>query len=146
MAGKNTLRLDTSGLEGLLARLARVEHAAAPQVVETILQEAAEQVRQDTTAAMSAGNLPAGGKYSGGETVRAIEQDTSVRWEGSVAWVPIGFDFSKPGAGGYLISGTPRMEPDRELNRIYRRKAYMKTIQEQMWNRLEEHIEGAWEK
>ena len=46
----------------------------------------------------------------------------------------IGFDFEKPGAGGYLITGTPRMKPDAALSKMYKQKAYMKKIQDDMEN------------
>lgn len=136
----NQLRLDTTGMESILAKLARLEHEAAKSTLEESMSKIAEKVNADTHAAIAPGNLPRRGKYSHGDTAASIESDTSVRWEGFVAWVPVGFDFSKPGAGGYLITGTPRMAPDRELRRMYRQKAYMKGIQEELWEEISNHI------
>ena len=50
-------------------------------------------------------------------------------WDGFVASVSVGFDFSVPGAGGYLITGTPKMAPDKQLHKIYKGKKYMQEIQ-----------------
>ena len=55
-----------------------------------------------------------------------------VEWSGTVAEVGVGFDYSMPGAGGFLITGTPKMQPNRELNRIYKQKKYMRQIQSDM--------------
>jgi hypothetical protein len=53
-------------------------------------------------------------------------------WSGSIAEIGVGFDFDKPGAGGFLITGTPRMAPDKALNKIYKSKKYMKDVQQEM--------------
>ena len=55
----------------------------------------------------------------------------------------VGFDYSKKGAGGFLISGTPRMRPDTELQRIYRRKKYMRDIQNDMAEVVQDYIAKA---
>lgn len=128
---RNTLKLDTSGFEEMLKKLDSIggnTHSA----VNKMLTQAANTIRQDTIAALDAANLPAQGKYSKGDTKESIVTDTSVHWEGQVAWIPVGFDFSKVGAGGYLITGTPRMKPDAALNRMYKQKKYMAAIQQDM--------------
>ena len=84
--------------------------------------------------------MPAGGKYSHGKTKESIVTDTTVTWSGGVGSVPIGFDFSKPGAGGYLITGTPRMRPNPELNKIYKQKKYMNAIQKEMGEKFLDFI------
>ena len=125
---RNTLRLDTSGFEGILRKLdslgGNVERA-----VDDALGKAAETIAMSTEAAVDNVNLPAGGKYSIGLTKESIIRNAQVKWDGDTAWVPVGFDFSKPGAGGFLITGTPRMKPDYELNKIYKQKRYMNLIQ-----------------
>lgn len=128
---RNTLRLDTSGFEGILRKLdslgGNVERA-----VDDALGKAAETIAMSTEAAVDNVNLPAGGKYSIGLTKESIIRNAQVKWDGDTAWVPVGFDFSKPGAGGFLITGTPRMKPDYELNKIYKQKRYMNLIQKGM--------------
>lgn len=128
---RNTLRLDTSGFEAMLKRLEGLG-GDVNRTVEKMLTQAADTIRQDTFAAMDDANLPAQGKYSTGTTKESIITDSSVHWEGQVAWVPVGFDFSKAGAGGFLITGTPRMKPNAELNRMYKQKKYMAHIQQMM--------------
>lgn len=144
---KNQFRIDTSGMESLLMKLQRMEHATARETVDAVLQPLAEKINADTRNALAPQFLPAHGKYSKNpsKTAASIETDTSVRWEGMTAWIPVGFDFNKPGAGGYLISGTPRMAPDRELRRMYRQKAYMNGIQKELWDALVERISAAME-
>lgn len=128
---RNTLRLDTSGFEEMIRKLDRLG-GDVRGAVEKSLSDASEKISNDTINALGAAHLPAAGKYSDGDTKDSVITDNRVRWDGTVAWVPVGFDFTKPGAGGFLISGTPRMSPDPMLNRIYKGKAYMRGIQVEM--------------
>lgn len=136
---RKTLRLDTSGLEELIRKMDNIGIDVKPSV-ERALTEAGRKISNDTLEALSDQYLPRQGKYHGSvrDTEESVIRDPQVTWEGSVAWIPVGFDFSKPGAGGYLISGTPKMQPDKELNRMYKGKRYMKQIQEQMYSVVEQ--------
>ena len=129
--GKNMLKLDTSGFDDFAYNLDRLG-ADLRSIFTDALQEAAETITEDTFDGVTAPNLPRGGRYSTGETKAAIVKNPRVQWDGMVGSVAVGFDFSKPGAGGYLITGTPRMRPDKALNRIYKSKKYMKDIERQM--------------
>ena len=117
--GRNLLKLDVSGFEEYLHKLEELEADLKPIV-------------EDTLSAVKKPNLPAKGIYSKGKTEKSVIKDIAVKWEGTTASVGLGFDFTAPGAGGYLITGTPRMPPDKELNRIYKSKSYMKDIQKEM--------------
>ena len=128
---RNTLRLNTTGFESMLKRLDELG-GDVKVAVEKSLSQAAKKITADTETAIDSANLPAQGKYSRGETKESIIRDSQVYWEGQVGWVPVGFDFSKPGAGGYLITGTPRMRPDAVLAKIYKQKKYMNQIQKEM--------------
>lgn len=128
---RNTLRLDTSGFSGLLRRLDELG-GDVKQAVDESLQQASKKIASDTKKALSKPNLPARGKYSRGATERSIIENALVEWDGSVASIPVGFDFSKLGSGGYLITGTPKMRPDQELHRMYKGKKYMNRIQSDM--------------
>lgn len=141
MARRNTLRLDTSGFEELITKLDAVGGGVQKAVTDALLQ-AAETVRDDTVDAMAAINLPAQGKYSTGDTMRSIVEP-AVTWRGTVAETPVGFDFSKPGAGGFLISGTPRMQPNPKLEEIYTRKRYMNALQQDMQDVITDYIDDA---
>ena len=125
------VKLDTSGFAEILNRIDRLG-GDVNRIVEKELKEAGDKINRDTAEAMSPGNLPAHGRYSTGATRESVITDAQVTWDGSKAFVPIGFDFSKPGAGGFLISGTPRMRPNPVLNKMFRQKKYMAEIQKEM--------------
>lgn len=138
----NLMQLDTSGFEELIAKIDALE-GNVKAAVEDALGQSAETIREDTMDALSPAYLPAHGEYSHGQTKGAVVSDMSVHWEGLTAYVPVGFDFGRPGAGGYLISGTPRMRPDPELNKMYRQKSYMKQIQQDMWDVFMDYLNEA---
>ena len=125
------LKLETKGFDEMIRKLEALG-GNVEAVVEKSLEQASEQISNDTKNALSSAHLPARGKYSSGDTEKSIVSDHRVYWEGTTAWVPVGFDFSKPGAGGFLISGTPKYDPDPALNKIYRGTRYMKGIQQKM--------------
>lgn len=139
MARRNTLRLDTSGFTDMLTKLDSLGGDVQRAVTEA-LSKSSETIARDTEAAMADANLPAHGKYSQDTTKESIIHDYRVRWEGLVGWVPVGFDFSKPGAGGFLISGTPRMQPNHQLKRMYKQKKYMNQIQKDIGDVIMNHV------
>ena len=139
---RNTLRLDTKGFENLLTKLDEVG-GNINEIVTKALEEAGKTIAEDTHSAMAASNLPAGGKYSTGKTEAAIVDDPKVEWSGSKASIAVGFDFAKPGAGGFLITGPPKMRPNKELNKMYKGKKYMKQIQDQMSEVVSDAIDKA---
>ena len=136
---KKMFQLETKGFEAMLKRLDSLGGDVRGAVDEA-LGKAAETVRQDTITATQPQNLPRQGKYSNNVTITSIVQDTSVHWEGQTAWVPVGFDFSRPGAGGYLITGTPKMQPAPQLHRMYKQKQYMAGIQKQIGEVITQHV------
>lgn len=103
------------------------------------MQKAGEKVQADTHSAMAKGNLPAGGKYSQGETEGTIV-DPKVITSGTMIEVPVGFDKTKKGAGGWLITGTPKMSPDGELNKIYKGKKYNTEVKKIVADKLKSEI------
>lgn len=130
MAKRNTLNIEMSGFNELVTKLEGL-NGDVKKAVTDALGQAAETIEEDTKDALKKNNLPAKGIYSTGDTERAIV-NAKVEWSGTVASVGVGFDYSKSGAGGFLITGTPRMQPDRELQKIYKQKKYMKAIQAEM--------------
>lgn len=141
---RNTLKLDTSGFTEMLRQLDGLG-GNVQKAVEDALIQSAETIKEDTIAAIDASNLPARGKYSTGSTKESIVSDSRITWEGMIASVPVGFDFSVPGAGGFLITGTPRMQPDRKLNQMYKQKRYMNQIQKDMGEVILDYIVEAME-
>lgn len=128
---RNTLKFETPPLERMIKRLEELGGDVKKATADA-LQQAAEKIRDDTLDALNPANLPAHGQYSTGATRKSVAEVEPVKWEGTVASVPVGFDFSKPGAGGYLISGTPRMRPDPVLHKMYKQKKYMEGVQDGM--------------
>lgn len=138
----NIMKLEiTDGMKRMIVELERMGAEVQP-IVEKVMTQTAQRIQVDTVKAIADANLPRGGKYrrEPSKTKASIVRDLQVRWEGLSAWIPIGFDFSVPGAGGYLITGTPKMAPDRELNRMYKQKRYMTQIQKDMENVLLDYL------
>ena len=127
----NTLSLEFKGFEELLTELDKLE-GDLKTVVDDALTQMAETVAEDTLEAVEKSNLPAGGKYSIGDTKKSIVNNPTVSWIGSVAEIAVGFDYSKNGSGGLLITGTPRMKPVAALQTIYKRKKYRQWLEEGM--------------
>ena len=105
------------------------------------MERAAKEVSNDTIEAMAKSNLPAGGKYSQGETEASIIRNAKVVWHGPVGEVGVGFDKTKPGAGGFLITGTPKMRPNYRLEDIYGRKKYENKLRKQIEKDLQDAID-----
>lgn len=142
---RNTLKLDTKGFEDLITRFEKLG-GDAHEIVGKALEKAGDRIEKDTIEAVQRKNLPQKGKYSKGNTERSIVRNSKATWSGTLAEIGVGFDYSKPGAGGYLITGTPRMQPDRELNKMYKQKAYMRQIQNEMMETVSEKITERMEK
>jgi len=141
---KNTFTLDTAPLEGLVQKILDLD-GDAREAVESALEQAAETISDDTLDAIAPGNLPAQGRYSTGATEASVLRDQKVRWTGTNAWIPVGFDFTMPGAGGYLITGTPKMAPVAQLRKMYKQKRYMADIQKDITDVLEDALVRAME-
>lgn len=118
------------------------------EVIGDAMEHAGEKVQEDTKAALAKGNLPAQGRYSQGDTEASVERDIKVEWSGSVGTIGLGFDKTKPGAGGFLITGTPRHAPNhpgtqpvRELEDIYGRRKYEQDLKKSIEKELQEAID-----
>lgn len=143
--GRNTLKLDTSAFDDFAEKLDRLGADLKP-IFDDALTQAAETITEDTLEALKDQYLPAHGDYSTGDTKLSIMRNPRVKWSGMIGEVAVGFDYDKPGAGGYLITGTPRMDPDKELNRIYKSKRYMTDIKKDMieifQDAIDDHMGG----
>lgn len=111
------------------------------KVIGDAMETAGQKVQEDTESAMAAGNLPAGGKYSQGETMSSIIRDPKAEWQGSEGTINLGFDKTKAGAGGFLITGTPKMKPNYKLQDIYMRKTYVNKLLKQIRADLQDEID-----
>lgn len=96
------------------------------EIFTDVMQQTAETVQEDTAEATQKAYLPAQGRYSQEDTIKAIVQYPKVNWSGTLGSIGLGFDKTKPNAGTFLITGTPRVRPDYKLEDIYARKKYLK--------------------
>lgn len=142
---RNTLRFDGFLFDEYIKKMESLEADVKP-IIEDALVQAGETIGDDTADAVQKKYLPAKGKYSNGDTERSIIRTPKVEWRATTAEMGVGFDYSKPGAGGYLINGSPRRPPDAKLKSMYTGKRYMKKINEDIASLLaeavEEHMEG----
>ena len=135
---KNYISVDFSNFAEYAEKLDRLG-ADLKDIIGDAMEEAAKQVQEDTADAVESANLPAGGQYSDGETRASIVRDVTPKWSGSIGEVHLGFDKSKPGAGGFLITGTPKMAPDAALAEMYSGRKYQRQINKM----IEEHLQKA---
>ena len=108
---RNRIGLQVAGFEEYMAKLDEVGgKSAMKRGVEEALKESKKYVNPLIEQAMT--KLPAGGRYSTGDTKRSIDKDMSVDWQGDTASIKVGFDFSESGLKSiFLMYGTPRMKP-----------------------------------
>ena len=106
-----------------------------------VMEQEAETVAEDTKEAVAKANLPAHGVYSNGDTEKTIVMSPKVEWSGELGEIGLGFDKTKPGAGGFLITGTPKMQPDYKLQDIYARKSYASKMTRDIMDYLSAEID-----
>ena len=139
-ARKSMISIDFSNFADYAEKLDLLG-ANLKSVFSKAMEEAAEKVQADTIAALEDAHLPAGGKYSQGDTKNSVIPDPKTTWEGSVGEIGLGFDKTKRGAGGFLITGTPKMRPDLALERIYGTKRYENQLKKQIEKALQKEID-----
>lgn len=139
LARKQFISLEGDAFTSYIDALRRVD-ADVEEVVSNALENAAEKVQEDTIKALEPAKLPAKGIYSQGETKESVLRDIKPVASRRYVEVSLGFDKTKPGAGGFLITGTPRMQPDNALVKIYGSKKYNNDITKQVTDELEKAI------
>lgn len=137
---KNSLSIDFNVFSDLAEELDKLG-ADLKEIFTDVMQQEGETVAEDTREAVQKANLPAGGKYSQGDTEKAIIMQPKVEWSGDLGEIGLGFDKTLPGAGGFLITGTPKMQPDKALADIYSRKSYERRMTEDIMDYLGAEIE-----
>ena len=133
------MKLQLGGFQELITKLDSLQGDVKKAVTDA-LEQTGETIGEDTVDAVDNANLTAKGEYSKGNTKASIVSNPKVQWSGSQAEIGIGFDYNKKGAGGFLITGTPRMKPDYELQKIYKKKKYMNQIQSDMADVVNDYI------
>lgn len=137
---KNSINIDFSAFERYAEKLEDLNADLVP-VFSEAMEKAGKKIAEDTNTAVQAANLPAAGNYSRGATRESIINDPQVTWSGDLGTLPLGFDKTKPGAGGWLITGTPYMRPDYALEKIYGSKGYERQIKNQIERSLQAAID-----
>lgn len=143
MASRNHgLSIDFSCFEVFAEELDKLG-ADIPEIFSEVMEEAGKEVQEKTKEASANAYLPAGGKYrsSNSETLAAIDPSPKPIVSGSVIEIGLGFDKSKPGAGGFLITGTPKMAPDYKLEDLYVRKRYKNKLVKEIGKSLQDEID-----
>ena len=73
-----------------------------------------------------------------GRTLESLRKDDSTEWSGDIGSVDVGFDIKNGGlASIFLMYGTPRMKPDKELYNLFygsKIKKEVFKIQEDIFN------------
>lgn len=131
---KNTLNLKLNGLQQLLVKYAELDSDLKP-ITERALQTASDAITKEVIIGVQKPSLPSGGKYSSGETEASVIKNPKVQWAGNIAEVGLGFDYAKPGAGGYLIKGRyspTQMPAASHLNMVFTGKGYMNRVRMDM--------------
>lgn len=117
---RNKIGLQVKELDYYMAKLDELGTGKAmKRGVEGALRASKQYVTPLIEKSMA--KLPAGGKYSTGDTKKSIDKDMSVEWSGMTGSIKVGFDFSKSGLTSiFLMYGTPRMKPVSGLkNAVY---------------------------
>ena len=95
---------------------------------------------------MDRNKLPAGGKYSHGDTEKSIDNEMRTEWNALTGEIKVGFDLKKSGMKSiFLMYGTPKMKPVAGLkNAIYGAKT-QKEVAEIQEKIISDHIKKAME-
>lgn len=137
---KNYIDVDFSNFADFAEKLDQL-NADIKDIFGEAMEDAAQIVQADVSSAVSSANLPAGGRYSDGDTAASVISSPEVKWSGSVGEVGLGFDKTKPGAGGFLTTGTPFMHPDYKLQDIFMTKKYARKITDRITERLQKALD-----
>ena len=111
--GRNRISLQAKGFEEYMAKLDELGgNDAMKRGVDSALKASKAYVNPLIESAMAKSNLPAGGKYSKGDTKQSIDKDMTVEWGGFEGEIKVGFDLQGSGLTSiFLMYGTPRMSP-----------------------------------
>lgn len=107
--------IEFEGFEQAIKRLEKLE-GDVRKVTETALQSTHKIVTAKARNSAEKQNLPAHGKYSKGRLMKSLKTEADVKWSGSVAAVPVGFDISNGGLPSiFMMYGTPRYMKNQKM-------------------------------
>jgi len=100
--------LEFAGFNEVLKKLNSLE-ADTKKIAEEALTKTHEIVTEKAEKAVTKSNLPAGGKYSSGDTQKSIKRDPQITWNGTEGSVAVGFDIKRGGLPSiFMMYGSPR--------------------------------------
>ena len=109
------MKIDFKGFDEIMKKLRSLE-GDARSVTEEALRRTHEIVTEKAADAVTAPNLPAGGKYSSGRTAASLQRDSKVTWNGTEASVEVGFNIKNGGLPTiFMLYGTPRYMKNQSL-------------------------------
>jgi hypothetical protein len=143
---KNRITLNMKAIEDYAEKLDKLG-GDLKEVVEEALVKSNAFVAKNLLSATRKGNYPAGGKYSAGDTRHSITTSKHVEWEGTLAKIGVGFDFSVSGLKSiFLMYGTPKQPKVQAIyDAVYgskTQKEIAKIQQEVFTNAIKKKMEG----
>ena len=144
---RNKIGLNFDGWTDLMADLDELAGSTGvKRAVESAQKASKQYVNQQLNAAMAKGNLPAGGRYSQGNTKKSIDSEMSIEWTGDTAEMAVGFSLKESGLTSiFLMYGTPSMSPAKGLKAaIYGAKTQKEVarLQEEAVHKVMQRIMG----
>lgn len=108
------------------------------------MQQSKAAINTEIEKVIAKPNLPAGGKYSTGDTLRSLDKNINVEWDGNVAALPLGFDFSKPGGltSALLMRGTPNYGPVPGLYETVKGSKAQSIARKETKKAMQKHLKG----
>lgn len=102
------IKLEFAGFDEMLKKLNALE-ADTKKIADEAIRKSFEIVTEAAAEAVSEPNLPAGGRYSSGDTKRSLVRTPEITWSGTVATVPVGFNIKQGGLPSvFMMLGTPK--------------------------------------
>lgn len=106
------IKIDTREIELLKKRLQEANRGVKPAVDKALKaskQYVTNLLEKDTVKP----NFPHQGTYSTGNLKNSIDRNYNVQWQGTKAYIKVGYDFNKSGLTSILmIRGAPRKNPE----------------------------------
>lgn len=130
MARRNKLTIDFEGFQEYMEKLDKLG-ADTKEITNKALQKSYEEVTPTIESAIKP-------HHQSGDTEKSLAKNESVEWEGTKAYIKVGFNIRNGGLPSiFLMYGTPRMKPDKKLyNAIYGSsvKKKVRKIQEEIFH------------
>lgn len=113
---KNKLKLEFDGFDKIIKQLEDLD-GDVNKTVEKALKESHKHVTSNLESAI----IPHNRSY---KTAKSLRKESNVIWVGNEAYINVGFDINNGGLPSiFLMYGTPKMKPDRNLyNAVYGKK------------------------